>query len=62
MEKGYIKLLDDPEIFQSLKSVQYSYEDGRFRIFGNYTHIVEGLIRAYWGSKTKHLNISISWV
>ena len=62
MQKGNIKLLEDPEIYQSLKSVQYSIEDGRFKIFGNYTHIVEGLIRAAWCAKTKHLNIHIHWI
>lgn len=64
MEQGKIKLLDDDEIFQSFKSVQYEYitENNtitKFRIFGNYTHIVEGLIRAAWGAKDKRLNI---WV
>ncbi len=60
MEKKQIRLLDDPEIFQSLKSVQYEYVDGgKFRIFGRYTHIAEGLIRAAWCNKDKSLNIYI---
>ncbi len=60
MEKREIKLLDDNEIFQSLKSVQYEYvEGGRLKIFGRYTHIVEGLIRAAWCLKDKTLNIYI---
>jgi len=60
MEKGNIKLLDDDEIFLSLKSVQYEYnDDGKIKIFGNYTHIAEGLIRAAWCSKDKSLNIWI---
>ncbi len=58
MEKGEIKLLNDNEIFQSLKSVQYEYLEGsRLKIFGRYTHIVEGLIRAAWCVKDKTLNI-----
>ena len=65
MEQGKIQLLDDPEIFQSLKSVQYEYttdKRGRshFKLFGNYTHITEGLIRAAWCVKYKPLNIWIS--
>lgn len=65
MERGYIKLLDDEEIFLSLKSVQYDYQNdtlGRthLKIFGTYTHIVEGIIRACWCMQTKHLNIWIS--
>lgn len=65
MERGEITLLDDPEVFQSLKSVQYDYTSdnmGRphLKIFGNYTHIAEGLIRAAWCVKYKPLSIWIS--
>jgi hypothetical protein len=64
MERGEISLLDDDEIFQSLKSVQYEYITKKnaltkLRIFGNYTHIAEGLIRAAFCIKDKRLNI---WV
>jgi hypothetical protein len=64
MEQGKIELLDDPEIFQSLKSVQFEYTSDlkgkpMLKIFGNYTHIVEGLIRAAWCIKYKSLSI---WV
>lgn len=59
MEQGNVKLNDDPEIYQSLKSVQYEYDNGRFKIFGNYTHIAEALIRAAWCMKDKSLNIWI---
>lgn len=62
MEKGAILLLDDEKIIDSLMSVQYEYvmsndQPTRIRIFGNYTHIVEGLIRACYGAKEKSLNI-----
>jgi hypothetical protein len=62
MESEKIQLLDDDEVIMSLKSVQYEYlkiagKGTRLRIFGNYTHIVEGLIRAVWCVKDKHLNI-----
>ena len=61
MEKGSIQLLDDEEVMQSFRSVQYEYimKDGeptRLRIFGDYTHIVEGLIRAAWCVQYKNLN------
>jgi len=60
MERGEIDLLDDPEIFQSFKSVQFEITDSKeIRIYGNYTHIVEGIIRAAWCIKDKNLNI---WV
>jgi len=64
METGKVHLLDDEKVFQSLKSVQYAYTNDslgtrHLKIFGNYTHIAEGLVRAVWGGKTKGLNIWI---
>ena len=59
MEQSKIALLDDPEIFQSLKSVQFEIENGKAKYFGNYTHIADGLVRAAWCSKDKSLNM---WV
>jgi len=61
MEQRKIKLLDDPEIFLSLKSIQYEYvvsegQRTRFRVFGNYSHIAEGLIRAAWCTNDKSLS------
>lgn len=67
MQKGEIKLLDDEDIIASLRSVQYEYVTKKglpttLRIFGNDTHIVEGLIRACWAIRDKHLNIAIHYV
>jgi len=67
MEKGKLMLLDDDEVAMSLKSVQYEYvvtvgKKTSVRIFGNYTHIAEGLIRAAWLANQKHLNPFISWI
>ena len=59
MELGRLALLDDENIFMSLRSVQYVYDDGVFKIFGKNTHITEGLIRAAWGAKGKHLNLFV---
>ena len=61
MEKGMIHLLNDSNIFQSFKSVQYAYTNDslgtrHLKIFGNYTHIVEGCTNAGWGGKHKDLN------
>lgn len=63
MEKKDIQLLNDDEVIQSLKSIQYEYSEGenqksRMRVFGSYTHIAEGLIRAAWlADKSKTLNV-----
>jgi len=60
MEKGKITLINDNEEFLSLKSIQYEYtSEGNLRIYGKYSHITEGLIRAAWGIKSKGLNIYI---
>lgn len=57
MENERIKLFDNDEIKLSLSSMQYD-EDGK--IFGSYSHISEGLIRACWeATEDKTLNIWI---
>lgn len=60
MEQGRIHLLNDENVFQSLKSVQYAYTNDtlgtrHLKIFGNYTHIAEGLIRSAWCIKYKSI-------
>ncbi len=64
METGKVHLLDEPNIFQSFKSAQYAYTNDNLgvrhlKIFGNYTHIVEGSANAVWGGKQKHLNLQV---
>lgn len=59
MERGEIKLLDDPEVFQSLKSVQFEVNEKGIKYFGNYTHIADGLVRAAWSVKSKDMNIYV---
>lgn len=63
MELGEIKLLDDDEVISSLRSVQFEFIKSdnnlaKMKIFGNYTHVVEGIIRAAWiAKKEKSLNL-----
>jgi len=59
LERGKVKLLNDPEVLTSMKSVvlENSKKTGEIRIYGRYTHIVEGIIRAVWADRDKHLNI-----
>ena len=64
LESGKIHLLKDDSIFNSLKSVQFEYTQDvkgnpQIRIFGNNTHIAEGLIRLAQAIKYKTLNISV---
>ena len=56
MEKGEIKLLDDDEVKASLASIQH--DEGK--IFGSYSHVAEGIIRAAWlATKDKKLDLYI---
>ena len=57
MELGKIKLLDDSEIFTSFKSIVIEHSDGRTKIYGRYSHIVEGLIRAAWCVRERRLKL-----
>ena len=59
-EKGELQLFDSAEIRLSLRSIiSKKLDGGTEKIDGNYSHIVEGLVRAAWLLKTKHLNIWI---
>jgi len=67
MERGEIKLLNDDEVRLSLASVQWEYvqregQKTKIRIFGNYTHIVEGIIRATWLATQKAVNTYIDYL
>ena len=62
MNRRQIKLLDDEDLKASLRSIQYEYvmkdgEETKLRIFGVYSHITEGLIRAAECVKDKRLSI-----
>lgn len=59
MERKEIKLLFNENVKLSLRSIQYEIDEQkkRLRIHGNYSHIVEGLIRAAWCVKDKHLKM-----
>jgi len=58
MQRDQIQLLEDPEIFQSLKSVQFEIDEKskKRKYHGNYTHIADGLVRAAWCNSDKRLN------
>ena len=60
MENNNVEFFDMEEIKQSLRSIQFEHSEGRLRIYGNYSHIVEALIRAAWCIKDKSLKPYIS--
>lgn len=68
LERGQLLLLDDDAIKSSMRSVLIELEEDNFglskvRIYGNDTHIVEGLIRAAWLAKEAKINkLQILWI
>ncbi|MFA5396811.1 MAG: hypothetical protein WC346_12460 [Methanogenium sp.] len=63
-ERGEIKLFNDPEVKNSLRSVQWDlYKDAhgltKVKISGRFTHIAEGIVRAAYLANQKSLNLRI---
>jgi len=58
-ERKQIQLLKDPGITASLKSIILETDTSKnsVRIYGRYSHIAEGLIRAAWCVRNRKLNI-----
>lgn len=54
-ENKKIQLLNNDEVIASLKSIQWELTNGNMRISGGDSHIVEGIIRAYYLIKQKLL-------
>ena len=69
MEKDRIKLLDDEEVIESLRAIQYEYAEtekgpSQIKIFASrhkYTDLVEGLIRAAWLANLKTIDTYIDY-
>lgn len=61
MERGEIKLLDDAEIRESLKSFKFEYHEKtkKLLITSIYNHPTEALSRAAWDAQGKDLNLSV---
>ena len=54
METGRLELISDLDLLRSLKSITFEYTaDKRIKIFGNYSHLTEGLVRACWCLKER---------
>ena len=58
METGKLTMLSDLDLLRSLKSITFQYTaDKKIKIFGNYSHLTEALVRACWCLKERGLNI-----
>jgi hypothetical protein len=58
METGKLTMISDPSLLKSLKSITFQYTaEKRLKIFGDYSHLAEALVRAAWCIRQKGLNI-----
>lgn len=57
LEMGKLRLLNDDNIYHSLRSIQFETTNGKTRYSGTDSHIAEGLIRAAWLAKEKYINL-----
>jgi len=62
METGRLELISDLDLLRSLKSITFQYGDSKLgtrnlKIFGDYSHLTEGLVRACWCTKERGLKL-----
>lgn len=62
MEQGRVRLYKNVEVYQSLASVYCEDKGGKEKIYGEYTHIAEALIRAVWGIMEQKSKIRIDFM
>lgn len=63
-ERGFIHLLNDDDIQNSLRNIQIEFiqkegQPTKIKIWGRDSHIVEGIVRAVWLANQKSLNLRI---
>lgn len=63
LENGHLELIADPLLMRSLKSITYEYGadggSGRVKIFGDYSHLAEALVRACWCTRERGLDVYV---
>ena len=64
LETGMLEMVDDLSLLRSLKSITYQYGDvetgtNRVKIYGEYAHLAEALVRACWCIKERGLDLYI---
>ena len=60
METGRLELISDLDLLRSMKSITFEYTaDKKIKIFGNYSHLTEALVRACWCLKDRGLNLYV---
>jgi hypothetical protein len=58
LEQGKLELISDLKLLKSMKSIVFEYgkENNKVKLFGNYSHLTEALVRACWCVKEKGLS------
>jgi len=60
METGKLELISDLKLLKSLKSITFEYtENKRIKLFGDYSHLCEAMVRACWCIKERGLELYI---
>lgn len=60
METGKLQLISDLSLLRSMKSITFEYKsDKSIKIFGNYSHLTEALVRACWCLKERGLDLYV---
>lgn len=62
METGKLELISDLSLLRSLKSITFEYGalntgKANVKIYGDYAHLAEGMVRALWSNKERGLKI-----
>ncbi|MFW6172680.1 MAG: terminase large subunit domain-containing protein [Elusimicrobiota bacterium] len=61
MENKDVEIISDVELLRSLKSVTFEYSSNQnLRIYGNYTHLAEAMVRGLWCIKEKGLKLFLA--
>jgi len=64
LETGRLELISDLSLLRSLKSITYEYGDIKtgyknVKIYGDYAHLAEAMVRACWCIKERGLNLYV---
>jgi len=60
METGKLELISDLRLLKSMKSITFEYSsDKNIKLFGNYSHLTEALVRACWCLKERGLGLYV---
>lgn len=60
LETKKLELISDLSLLRSMKSITFEYTaDKKLRLFGNYSHLTEALVRACWCLKERGLKLYV---